>query len=179
MDRLHAYWRMPYITGELSGDAPKHKNPFSQIHLSVNDRENLILFRARWNYIVLNRYPYNAGHLLVLPYREVASLDKLTEVERHELIDLIDRAQWLLTQALQPDGFNTGFNFGQVQGSWYPGSSSLSCGPPLEWRHQFHARHWAQPRFARISRRHVATPQAGSNSSVTQYGVVKVVQPPP
>lgn len=120
MDRLHAYWRMPYITGELPTDAPKHKNPFSQIHRSENDRENLILFRARWNYIVLNRYPYNAGHLLVLPYREVASLDKLTELERHELIDLINRAQWLLTQALQPDGFNTGFNFGQAGGAGIP-----------------------------------------------------------
>ena len=120
MDRLHAYWRMPYITGELPKDAPKHKNPFSQIHLSDNDRENLILFRARWNYIVLNRYPYNAGHLLVLPYREVASLDKLTEHERHELIDLINLAQSLLTQALQPDGFNTGFNFGQAGGAGIP-----------------------------------------------------------
>ena len=120
MERLHAYWRMPYITGEAPASEPKQSNPFCRIHQADNDRENLILVRARWNYIVLNRYPYNAGHLLVLPYREVASLDRLRPAERHELIDLVNQAQCLLTEALQPDGFNTGFNFGEAGGAGIP-----------------------------------------------------------
>ncbi|ADE54151.1 histidine triad (HIT) protein [Coraliomargarita akajimensis DSM 45221] len=118
MQRLHAYWRMPYI---LAPKNPEDKgNPFVRIHQEAKDQANYILYRGRLNYIVMNRYPYNAGHLLVLPYREVPTLDQLTEEERHELMDLIVKAQQILQSALSPDGFNTGFNFGQAGGAGIP-----------------------------------------------------------
>jgi len=129
MERLHAYWRMPYIL------APKNPedagDPFTRILETDDDRKEYILFRGRWNYIVMNRYPYNAGHLLVLPNREVGDLASLSGEERHELMDLIVKAQEILTRALQPDGFNTGFNFGKAAGAGIP--CHLHCHVVPRW----------------------------------------------
>ena len=128
MERLHAYWRMPYIL------APKDKsdaNPFVKIHEMKDDRKAYILFRGKWNYIVMNRYPYNAGHLLVLPFREVAALELLRQEERHELMDLIVKAQQILQRALNPSGFNTGFNFGKAAGAGIP--RHLHCHVVPRW----------------------------------------------
>ncbi len=129
MERLHAYWRMPYIL------APKNEedggNPFKRILETDDDRKAYILYRGSLNYIVMNRYPYNAGHLLVLPNREVATLEKLTPGERHELMDLIVKAQDILSRALRPDGFNTGFNFGNAAGAGIP--CHLHCHVVPRW----------------------------------------------
>ena len=129
MKRLHAYWRMPYILAPKDPEAGK--NPFLRMPDTDDDRSEYILFRGKWNFIVMNRYPYNAGHLLVLPYREVASLEALEIQERHELMDLIVKAQQILTRALQPDGFNTGFNFGKAAGAGIP--SHLHCHVVPRW----------------------------------------------
>lgn len=127
--RLHAYWRMPYIL------APKNPedsgNPFTRIPESGDDKKEYILYRGRFNYIVMNRYPYNAGHLLVLPFREVGRLEDLNQEERYELMDLIITAQNILTRALKPDGFNTGFNFGKAAGAGIP--SHLHCHVVPRW----------------------------------------------
>jgi ATP adenylyltransferase len=128
MERLHAYWRMPYI---LAPKNPDENNPFKKIHQSGNDRKEYILYRGKWNYIVMNRYPYNAGHLLVLPFREVGELEKLEPEERHELMDLILKAQQILTRALKPDGFNIGFNFGKAAGAGIP--CHLHCHVVPRW----------------------------------------------
>jgi ATP adenylyltransferase len=129
MQRLHAYWRMPYIL------APKNKqageNPFKELPNTDDDQSEYILFRGQTNYIVMNRYPYNAGHLLVIPYREVPTLEELSIEERHELMDLIVEAQQILKRALKPDGFNTGFNFGKAAGAGIP--SHLHCHVVPRW----------------------------------------------
>lgn len=129
MQRLHAYWRMPYILAPKNPD--EGGNPFVRIHQSDDDHTNYILFRGEWNYIVMNRYPYNAGHLLVLPYREAPGLEDLNQDERHELMDLIVKAQEILTRALKPDGFNTGFNFGHAGGAGIP--CHLHCHVVPRW----------------------------------------------
>lgn len=129
MERLHAYWRMPYILAPKNPDKPK--NPFIEMLRSDDDRKEYILYRGSTGFIVMNRYPYNAGHLLVLPNREVAALESLTEAERHELMDLIVKAQEILTRALKPDGFNTGFNFGHAAGAGIPGH--LHCHIVPRW----------------------------------------------
>jgi ATP adenylyltransferase len=116
-ESLHAYWRMPYILAPKSDSQPS--NPFTQLP-DQDDAESFILLRGDHNYTVLNRYPYNAGHLLVVPYREVAALSELTAGERHEHIDAVTEAQALLTRALKPDGFNTGYNFGSAAGAGIP-----------------------------------------------------------
>jgi ATP adenylyltransferase len=129
MERLHAYWRMPYILAPESSD--ESGNPFTKITQSGDDQGEYILLRGEHNYIVMNRYPYNAGHLLIIPYREVGRLEKLTKEERHELMDLIVEAQNLLTRALKPDGFNTGFNFGEAGGAGIP--THLHCHVVPRW----------------------------------------------
>ncbi|MFW6218095.1 MAG: HIT family protein [Verrucomicrobiota bacterium] len=129
MQRLHAYWRMPYILAPKNPD--DGGNPFARIPQTKDDRSEYLLYRGKHGYILMNRYPYNAGHLLVLPYREVAALEDLEREERHELMDLIVKAQRLLTRALKPDGFNTGFNFGKAAGAGVP--RHLHCHVVPRW----------------------------------------------
>lgn len=119
MDILHAYWRMDYVTSE--GDPKSGKrSPFSDLPKLGDDRKALIVHRARFHYILLNRYPYNPGHLLVVPFREVAELEELDAQERAELMDLLILAQKILRKALHPDGFNIGLNLGQAAGAGIP-----------------------------------------------------------
>jgi ATP adenylyltransferase len=117
-DLLHAYWRMDYITEPQRKGGPRG-NPFTELP-KLEDREALILHRGKTVYLVLNRYPYNAGHLMVLPYREVPTLAELSSEERIELMDTIVLAQKTLTEAMRPDGFNVGFNFGAAAGAGIP-----------------------------------------------------------
>ncbi len=116
-ENLHAYWRMEYVEvpPELKG-----KNPFVVLPKMENERESLVLFRGVTGYLVLNRYPYNGGHLLALPYREVADIEDLTEAERIELFELIIKGKQILTHAIKPDAFNIGMNLGEQAGAGIP-----------------------------------------------------------
>jgi ATP adenylyltransferase len=110
---LHASWRMEYIRTPREGRG----SPFVRILNSTDRRRDLLLYRDEHSFIVLNRYPYNAGHLLVLPVREVGDFEDLTEVERYALLSSMMRAQRILKQAMQPQGFNIGFNIGAAAGA--------------------------------------------------------------
>ncbi|MFP4283031.1 MAG: HIT family protein, partial [Opitutales bacterium] len=99
--------------------APR-QNPFVALAEGGDDREALILHRAEAHYVVLNRYPYNPGHCLVLPYREVARLDQLERTERAELMELLVQTQAALEAAMHPDGFNVGLNLGKTAGAGIP-----------------------------------------------------------
>ena len=117
-EHLHSYWRMEYIE---TPDAIEGKNPFVTLPQMEDERESLILFRGDTGYLVLNRYPYNAGHLLVIPYREVADLSDLTTEEKAEFLELIIKGKAILTHALNPAGFNVGMNLGIPAGAGIPG----------------------------------------------------------
>jgi ATP adenylyltransferase len=82
-----------------------------------NDEANYILYRGQGNFILLNSYPYNPGHLMVAPYRHVASPAELTEEERNEHFDMVSRGVEVLRQVFNPGGFNTGMNLGRVAGA--------------------------------------------------------------
>jgi ATP adenylyltransferase len=110
MQQLHAYWRMEYI--EAPRYPAKMKRPFTELPTLGDDRAALIVHRSRLSYLVLNRFPYNPGHLLAVPFREVANLDELNATERVDLFEEIIVGQQLLTAALKPEGFNIGFNLG-------------------------------------------------------------------
>jgi ATP adenylyltransferase len=104
-------------------EAPKYpegRNPFVALPALGDDDAAHILHRGRLTYLVLNRFPYNAGHLLAVPYREVAELEQLSTEERADLMDAIVLAQRVLRRALAPDGFNIGFNFGAAAGAGIP-----------------------------------------------------------
>ncbi len=112
-ESLHAHWRMDYIAApRLPADA----RPFTALPALGDDRAALIVHRTPLSYLMLNRYPYNAGHLLAIPFREVADLDALTAPERADFMDAIIFAKQLLTAALKPDGFNVGLNLGAAAG---------------------------------------------------------------
>ena len=112
MQQLHAYWRMEYI------EAPRYpatmQRPFSELPELGDDRAALIIHRSALSYLILNRFPYNPGHLLAVPFRDVTELQQLTATERADLFEEIIFGQQVLTSALQPDGFNVGFNLGSA-----------------------------------------------------------------
>jgi len=84
---------------------------------AATDAKNHILIRNRTCFALLNAYPYNAGHLMVAPYKHTSELDDLTEEELADLMLLTRRCKAILTRALKPDGFNVGINLGQVAGA--------------------------------------------------------------
>ena len=130
MDILHAYWRMEYVT---SGDQPEaeNRNPFKDLPGLGDDRKALIVHRGKAHYLLLNRFPYNPGHLLIVPFKEVAEISDLSPGERLEMMDLIVFAQDLLTQAMNPGGFNIGFNLGRDSGAGIP--KHLHCHVVPRW----------------------------------------------
>ena len=99
---------------------PETKRPFTELPALGDDRTALIVHRAAHSYLLMNRFPYNPGHLLAIPYREVAELEELTSVERADIMESIVLAKRLLVAAIKPDGFNVGFNLGSAAGGSIP-----------------------------------------------------------
>jgi ATP adenylyltransferase len=82
-----------------------------------NDASNYILYRGDKNFIIMNAYPYNPGHLMISPYRHVANLDELTSEELHEHFEIVSRSLKVLRQAFKPGGFNLGANMSRIAGA--------------------------------------------------------------
>jgi len=101
-------------------EAPRYPaamaRPFTELPALGDDRAALIVHRSALSYLLLNRFPYNPGHLLAVPFREVTDLEELSKEERADLTEEIVFAKRLLTAALKPDGFNIGFNLGAASG---------------------------------------------------------------
>ena len=114
MDSLHAPWRIEYI---LSPKPELKEGLFTRIAQSSDDEENLVIVRDRTCFALLNKYPYNGGHLMVVPYKEVADLHGLTDEELADLWKLTRRCLAALTAVMKPDGFNVGINLGKVAGA--------------------------------------------------------------
>lgn len=117
MEHLHAYWRMEYIEAPR---APEGGDIFAELPALGDDARALIVHRSARSYLVLNRFPYNAGHLLAVPFRAVTDLTELDAAERADLMDEIILAKELLGAALKPNGFNLGFNLGSAAGGSIP-----------------------------------------------------------
>lgn len=111
MDYLWTPWRLSYVTG--TGTAA------GCVFCEAQEREQagLIVFRGRTCFIILNKFPYNNGHLMVVPNRHVASLVAATEDELCELIELARRAEMALGEAYAPHGLNMGINVGKPAGA--------------------------------------------------------------
>ena len=115
MEALHAPWRIQYILG--SKTPPGDGSIFTRIAQSSDDEENLVIARGRTCFAMLNNFPYNGGHLMVLPYREVPDFTDLLDDELLELMKLTRRCQQALSKVMQPHGFNIGVNLGKVAGA--------------------------------------------------------------
>ena len=119
--RLWAPHRMQYLTGEnrpLPGN--EIQCPFCRIP-TLSDEEGLIVFRGKTAYVVMNLYPYNAGHLLICANRHVADLTELTKDERDEISELTAHAMLTLRKVGNAAGFNLGMNQGDVSGAGVAG----------------------------------------------------------
>lgn len=104
---------MAYIEAPKS---PHDGRLFTRLPALGDDRAAFILHRSRLSYLVLNRFPYNPGHLLAVPFRAVTDLVELTPAERSDLMEIITLGKEVLRAAVKPDGFNIGFNFGPPAG---------------------------------------------------------------
>ena len=114
MEPLHAPWRIEYIL------APKQQldqSLFTRLAQSNDDEANLVVVRDRTCYGVLNRYPYNGGHLMIVPYKQTPDLNGLTDEELADLWKLTRRCVNALAQLIKPDGFNIGINLGKAAGA--------------------------------------------------------------
>ncbi len=112
MEVLWAPWRMTYIARDREQGCL-----FCSKLKRRDDRGNLILCRSSHSFVILNRFPYTSGHLMVVPNRHVASIDELNEGEMVALMALLKQSIIILKRALKPDGFNVGMNIGSVAGA--------------------------------------------------------------
>lgn len=109
--RLYTPHRMAYIKGEGARGCPFCEIP------ALTDEQGLVVARGELAYAVLNLYPYNAGHLMLVPFRHVAGYDELTDAEAVEIATLTQRALRALRHATGAQGFNVGMNLGVVGGA--------------------------------------------------------------
>ena len=114
MDTLHAPWRMDYI---LSPKPELKAGLFTRIAQSSDDVANLVIARDRSCFALLNAFPYVGGHLMTVPYKEVADMNGLTDEELADLWKLTRRCIAALSAVMKPDGFNVGINLGKVAGA--------------------------------------------------------------
>ncbi len=90
---------------------------FCQAVLQADGPDNLIVVRGKNVFVILNRYPYTSGHLMVVPYAHVASLDDLPEAARTEMLEQANAAMKVLFEEYHPQGFNLGMNLGEAAGA--------------------------------------------------------------
>jgi ATP adenylyltransferase len=112
MNQLWAPWRIAYIRGEktlgcILCDKPKQKK----------DKANLILLKGKTGFVMMNRYPYNNGHLMVSPYKHADTLEDLSNEVLKDLMQLVKRSLAALRKAFQPEGVNVGLNLGKAAGA--------------------------------------------------------------
>ncbi len=117
-ERLWAPWRFEYVTTAVE---PKADGCiFVELPAQDRDRENLILFRGKTAFVMLNAFPYTNGHLMVAPFRHTSEVDELDEEELLEINVLTARAVRWLKKAYAPQGFNLGANVGKAAGAGIP-----------------------------------------------------------
>ena len=114
MKRIFAPWRYKYI-----------KNPdaegciFCRAVSSDDDRKSGVLFRGKFSFVIMNKYPYNNGHIMVAPYKHTGNFGEMNEDEMLELSVIIRKWQEVIKKAMKPDGFNLGMNIGRIAGAGF------------------------------------------------------------
>ncbi|MEE9274950.1 MAG: HIT domain-containing protein [bacterium] len=140
MDRLWAPWRMEFILERVKGSGNGEAPCILCGVLEAEDGpSNLILHRGRLAYIVLNKYPYSNGHLMVVPIRHVREFDALGAEEGAEIMALAQRCVAALREKLGAHGFNVGMNLGEAAGAGIEGHLHLHVVPRWRDDHNFMA----------------------------------------
>jgi ATP adenylyltransferase len=112
MKRIWSPWRVQYI---------RNPNPagciFCDKPMENKDSENFILYRGEKNFVIMNAFPYNPGHLMVVPYRHIGKLEDMTFDERNNHYEIVSRAVSILRESCKSDNFNLGMNLGRAAGA--------------------------------------------------------------
>jgi ATP adenylyltransferase len=125
MERLWAPWRMEYIDQE-----PRPGCLFCRVIENPNDPDaNLVVWRPEGAVVMLNKFPYNSGHVMVVPHAHKPDLADLTDQESASLMSALRQTLKVLRQALSPEGFNVGGNIGRVSGAGIPDHVHLHVVP--------------------------------------------------
>jgi ATP adenylyltransferase len=128
-NNLWAPWRIKYVQGlDKSGDCFICHN----LQNPQDDHENLVLWRTEKSIVILNRFPYNNGHLLIAPVRHIGELDKVSEEGMLEMFKVVRESQKALSLAIKPHGFNIGMNLGRCSGAGLPGHLHIHVVPRWE-----------------------------------------------
>jgi len=109
MKTMWAPWRMEYILGK--------KDEGCIFCKAISDQGDLTLYKGEVTMVVMNKYPYINGHLLVAPIRHLSTLEQLNKDEMGDLLETVEKSVRILKQAMKPDGFNVGLNLGKVAGA--------------------------------------------------------------
>jgi ATP adenylyltransferase len=112
MKQLWAPWRMDYILSDKSRGCV-----LCGLLQEDKDRENLVLYRSSHNFVVMNRFPYNNGHIMVVPYVHAPSLDDLGDETMLDFMKMTRHAVASIKKAFSPEGFNIGINIGKIAGA--------------------------------------------------------------
>ncbi len=112
MENIWAPWRKEFILSKKEGDCF-----FCEAIKDNQDHKNLVLYRGKECFCILNKYPYNNGHLMVVPNLHKDDLSKLSDSEMFEFITLTRDMKNILSKKMNPDGFNLGINFGKAAGA--------------------------------------------------------------
>ena len=109
MEKIYAPWRMEFIKGERQVGCV-----FCKESVRCHD---LVLFEGNSAFVMTNRYPYNSGHLMIVPFRHICEMEDLLPEEKKEIFDLLDMSIKILKKAMNPEGFNIGINLGKAAGA--------------------------------------------------------------
>ena len=112
MERIWAPWRMTYV-----GKKPPRGCVLCRMYRAASDRGAWRLARSGTSFVVLNSFPYNSGHVMVVPRRHAADLSRLTAAERGDLMELLERTERAVRRAYRPQGLNVGLNLGACAGA--------------------------------------------------------------
>lgn len=117
MEILWSPWRHEYITSSDPQKSPTDCIFCAAQQNPADDKRNLVVHRATHNFVILNRYPYISGHLMIAPYAHVGELRAASKESTDEMMDLVKRCEQALRESYHPEGFNVGMNLGRVAGA--------------------------------------------------------------
>ncbi|MBN1301066.1 MAG: HIT domain-containing protein [Melioribacteraceae bacterium] len=117
MDRLWSPWRSQYIESFKDKKGDEGCIFCETAAKDVKDNKNLLVYKGEKAFVVLNLYPYNNGHMMVVPFRHISSLNELSAEENIEIMKLIQKSSSALAVVMKPHGFNIGANIGKAAGA--------------------------------------------------------------
>ncbi len=130
MDILWTPWRYKYITtADADTSRDRQTCVFCELLRAGDDEKSLIVYRGKFNFIVLNAYPYTSGHSMIVPYEHIDQLQKLPEAAAMEMMALAQKLEKALLELYHPDGANIGMNIGKAAGAGIAGHIHMHALP--------------------------------------------------